>query len=808
MGCHSTSDAQKGTGSGTGTGGAGQSPFRVALAGNPNCGKTTLFNALTGSRQQVGNWPGVTVEQKRGLYPWHGTTVEVVDLPGLYMINGDHGPQDELVSRDYLLSDDTGVVINVIDASTLERSLYLTVQMMERRVPMVVAVNMMDLAEQAGVTLDLQALSDRLGCPVVPLVASRRRGLDALRQACATVAASDIRPVAVPYSDPVEQAIDALRPVLEPLAAGQASQRGETARWMAVRLLEAAPDSPYAAAVLARAPHLAGPLAEARAGLEERGGEDTDILIADARYQFIGALVAASCLHRHELSPALTRRLDAIALNRFLGVPLFLGMMYLMFVLTITVGGAFIDLFDQGVGALLVDAPDQMLATLGAPGWLSIAVTGIGRGIQTVATFVPIIGSLFLVLSVLEDSGYMARAAFVMDRAMRGIGLPGKAFVPLIVGFGCNVPAVMAARTLDNPRDRIMTALMAPFMACGARLPVFALFAAAFFPVGGQNVVFALYLLGIAVAVVTGLILKGTLLRGEAAPFVMELPPYHIPTLRGVMWHAWQRLREFLWRAGQVIVPMVLCLSILSSLGTDGRIHKDVGRESVLAAVSESVSPVLAPLGIRPENWPATVGLVTGIFAKEAVVGTLNGLYSTLGQPDSDATDEATPFVLSEALLAAVRTVPDNLGGLAEGIFDPLGLGAVGLGDGEDAAADLEVSDSTFGAMVAFFDGTAGALAYMVLILLYTPCVATLGAIRQEAGGRWAAFAAGWTTLVGYLTAVITYQALSLPDHPLSSALWIGGSVLVLGVSITGLRVAGMRAAASPPAVVAPDTVS
>lgn len=748
---------------------------RVALAGNPNCGKTTLFNALTGSRQQVGNWPGVTVEQKRGRYPWQGYNVEVVDLPGLYMISGDHGPQDERVSRDYLTSGETGVVINVIDASSLERSLYLTVQLMERRVPLVVAVNMMDLAEKAGVEIDLAALSAALGCPVVPLVASRRRGLDALKKACA---AGISAPAPVPYPAAVERAVAALIPALH----GQAEH---DPRWLAVRLLEATPDSDFAAALFAARPGLREAVDAARRTLEEEGGEEADILIADARYQLIGQITATACRRLNEISPVLTRRLDAVALNRVLGVPLFLGIMYLMFVLTISVGGAFIDLFDQGVGALLVDWPEQLLTAAGAPGWLMVALLGIGSGIQTVATFAPVIGSLFLVLSVLEDSGYMARAAFVMDRAMRGIGLPGKAFVPLIVGFGCNVPAVMAARTLDSPRDRVMTAMMAPFMACGARLPVFALFAAAFFPSGGQNVVFGLYLLGIAVAVATGLILKTTLLRGEAAPFVMELPPYHIPTLHGIVRHAWQRLREFLLRAGQVIVPMVLALSILSSFTPGGEFRRDAGPDSVLAAVSSAVSPLLAPMGLREDNWPATVGLVTGIFAKEAVIGTLNSLYGSTDP--TTAEDDSAPFVLADALQQAVATVPANLSALGQAVLDPLKLGTLSQ-NSTDTPATLGVNASAFGAMTAYFDGGAGALAYMVLILLYTPCVATLGAIRQEAGGRWAAFSAVWTTSVAYVMAVMIYQGATWLAHPGRSALWIAGGCLALLLGVTALR--------------------
>jgi ferrous iron transport protein B len=545
--------------------------------------------------------------------------------------------------------------------------------------------------------------------------------------------------------------------------------------------------------------------------IETACGDEADIVIADGRYRFIGDIIAA-CFHQpRKISLKLTRRIDRIVLNRFLGVPVFLFAMYLMFLFTIKVGGAFIEFFGLTAEALFVDGVGAALKGVDAPEWLTVFVaTGIGGGIKTVATFIPIIGSLFLFLSFLEDSGYMARAAFVMDRAMRAIGLPGKSFVPLIVGFGCNVPAIMATRTLENRRDRILTMMMAPFMSCGARLPVYALFAAAFFTSNGQNVVFALYLLGIGFAVATGLLLKATVLKGATSPFVMELPPYHLPTPHTVLLQAWRRLREFIFRAGQVIVPIVAALSFFNALGTDGTFGKENTRESVLAVASQSVTPIFRPLGVSDENWPAAVGLVTGIFAKEAVVGTLNSLYTEMGAADAakaqagggaEAARESGGIVAK--LSEAVATIPAKFGEIGSSLADPLGLNLSYTGDAEAAAAELKVQGGVFGAMTSRFDGLAGAFAYMLFILLYTPCVAALGAIRHEAGLAWTAFAAGWCTLLGYTSAVAFYQVATFARDPAAAANTLAACVGFAGLAIGLMIVAGrmrLRALAAAPA--------
>lgn len=765
----------------------------IAVVGNPNCGKTTLFNALTGAAQKVGNWPGVTVEKKVGHLRHDGAVYDLVDLPGIYMIGGiAAGSQDERVARDFILSGEPKVVVNIVDAFNLERNLYLTCQLLEMRVPVVVALNMMDLAKKGGIEIDCAALSRVLDCPVVPLVASRSDGVAALKQAVAGAVASPRVPTVQPeHAKAVVAAVAALAPLLEQRARAAGIEPG----WAALRLLEG--DSFIETLVPAGAGCDVQIQVEAVA---KECGDDPDIVIADGRYRFVAAAMAA-CFHQpRKVSLKLTRRIDKVVLNRFLGIPVFLAAMYLMFLFTINIGGAFIDFFDQAVGAIMVDALGEQLTALGLPEGAVVMAQGFGSGVQTVSTFIPIIACLFLFLSFLEDSGYMARAAFVMDRAMRAIGLPGKSFVPLIVGFGCNVPAIMATRTLENRRDRILTALMAPFMSCGARLPVFALFAAAFFPSNGQNVVFALYLVGLAFAVLTGLILKNTLLQGEVSHFVMELPPYHLPTVRTVLLQAWQRLREFIFRAGQVIVPIVMVLSFFNALGTDGTFGKEDSRESVLAAASQGIVPLFRPMGLSDDNWPAAVGLFTGIFAKEAVVGTLNTLYAQAAQQDEGAAAEgeegaaaaeAPAETLADKLLAAVATIPANLTAVADKLADPLGLDVSYVGDAGTAAEELEVEGGVFGAMVARFDGVGGALAYMVLILLYTPCVAALGAIRHETSLGWTAFGTLWTTAVGYMASVSVYQVGRIGDSPVTAVLALSLCAGALAAAVVAMRLVG-----------------
>lgn len=755
----------------------------VGIVGNPNCGKTTLFNLLTGLKQHVGNWPGVTVEKKTGEYPFAEKTITLVDLPGTYSLESadDHVSLDEKIARDYVVSQQANVIINILDASNIERNLYLTSQLIEMRVPMIVVLNMMDVVKQKGISVDAQILSKTLGCPVIPISASIGEGLTALKTVINQSKESTITPtLAIQYAPAIERAIESLKPQLET----QAAQHHCDLRWLALRALE---DDTLAKQIAGNALHHT--VHQLQQSIETETDDEIDILAADARYGFVNTLTQQSVCRLNEVSRHTSDKIDRFVLNRFLGIPIFLLVMYTMFMFTINIGSAFIDVFDQAVGAIFVDGLTHLLTGTIVPEWLIVLLAnGLGGGIQVVATFIPIIGFLFLFLSVLEDTGYMSRAAFVMDRFMLMIGLPGKSFVPMIIGFGCNVPAIMATRTLDNQRDRILTNLMNPFMSCGARLPVYALFAAAFFPVGGQNVVFGLYLLGIVAAVLTGLIMRYTLFKGEATPFIMELPSYHLPRLKSVYIKTWDRLKSFIFNAGKVIVPMVLVLNFLNALGTDGSFGQENSNKSVLSEIGRSLTPVFKPMGIESDNWPATVGIFTGLLAKEAVVGTLDALYSQMAVTE-DAVE--TEFNLQQALLDAFATVPENLSGVADSLLDPLGLNIGDVSDIDSAAESQEVTSSTFSAMQASFDGQASAFAYLLFILLYAPCVAATAAVHRETNIQWAVFVVFWTTGLAYMTATIYYQVATYSQHPDYSLQWISILVSCFLVVLAGLWLYG-----------------
>ena len=754
--------------------------FTVGVVGNPNCGKTTLFNALTGSKHQVGNWPGVTVEKKTGHYLHQGFEIVLVDLPGTYSLESedDSVSLDEKIARDYVAAREADLIINIVDGSNIERNLYLSSQLFEMRVPMIMVINMMDAVQRQGIVIDHNRLANELACPVVPVSAANGKGisqlLNTINQACLE---KPIPKLEVLYHSAIESAVSQLLTELNPVNADH--------RWLALRLIE----NDTLALQLCPAP-LLNKLKQIRFDIEKTAGEDIDILAADARYGLVNQLVSTCVQKQNQVSKSNSERIDNIVLNRYLGIPIFLLVMYSMFMFTINIGNIFVDFFDQLVGAVLVDGLAAGLHNLSWPDWLIVLLSqGLGGGIQVVATFIPIVGFLFIFLSILEDSGYMSRAAFVMDRFMCMIGLPGKSFVPMIIGFGCNVPAIIATRTLENPRDRILTNLMNPFMSCGARLPVYALFAAAFFPVGGQNLIFGLYLFGILVAVLTGLIMRHTLLQGHAAPFLMELPNYHWPSIQGIYSKTWERLKGFIVNAGKVIVPMVLVLNILNSWGMDGSFGKENSQQSVLSEIGRQLTPLFLPIGIRNDNWPATVGLFTGVLAKEAVVGTLDALYSQM----ADNTDEeiSTEFSLKAALLTACQSVPEHIKELADRALDPLGMSLGDLSDTTITAEKQKVKLDTYAVMQANFDGTDGAFAYLLFILLYTPCVAATAAIYRETTPGWAVFVVCWTTGIAYLTASNYYQITHISNQPSFAMAWISGSALLMAIIIVCLRAKG-----------------
>ena len=694
--------------------------FTIALAGNPNCGKTTLFNALTSSRERVGNWPGVTVEHLEGAYSFNEADYRVVDLPGIYSFSA--GSPDEVAARDYILKEKPDVIVNLIDARNVERGLYLTAQLLEMRVPLVVLINMSGLAKRRHIEVQLNHLEQHLGCPVLEVEVVRKEEMEGLKQSIKTVALD--KPISgthIQYDAEVEKAIDALTPAV----ALAAECVDAPARWVAIKLLERDPIAEDLTVGLCDEL-----LAVQIKKVEKHIGEDIEIVMADGRYGFVHGLALDVVEHIGEMRKRMSDAIDRIVLSRALGIPLFLAVMYCVFTLTINFSGPMIDWIDGVFGAILVEGLGGWLANIGAPMWLIVLLAdGLGGGVQTVATFIPPIFFMFLCLSLLEESGYMARAAFVMDRTLRSIGLPGKAFIPMLVGFGCNVPGIMAARTLDNPRDRTLTVLLNPFMSCGARLPVYALFAGIFFPKVGGAVIFALYLTGILLAVGSGLLFRRTILKGDASTFVMELPPYHVPRLVAIFHHTWERLKEFILRAGKIIMVLVLVLSFLWSIGTDGSFGNQESENSVLSAASRVITPVFHPMGITDDNWPATLGLVTGIFGKELVVGTLKTFYGA---------------------------------------------------DGADSEA----------AMLSAFDGKTGAFAYLLFVLIYMPCLAAVAAIQRETGWKWMSFSVLYLTALAWGFATLFYQSATFHHHPLQSAIWIFSLIFTGLLFAAGLRIA------------------
>ena len=743
----------------------------IGLIGNPNSGKTTLFNQLTGARQRVGNWAGVTVERKEGQFSTLEHQVTLVDLPGTYSLTtiSSQTSLDEQIACHYILSGDADLLINVVDASNLERNLYLTLQLLELGIPCVVALNMLDIAEKQAIRIDIDALAARLGCPVVPLVSTRGRGIDSLK-------------LAIDRKQPNQQSDlvhypQVLLQQAESLAADMPQEMpAKQRRWLALQMLEG---DIYSQAYAGNA---SDKLEIARAHLAETI-EDPALLIADARYQSIASVCEAVSNSLTAEPNRLTVAMDKVILNRYLGLPVFMLVMYLMFLLAINIGGALQPIFDAGSVAIFIHGIQWLGYTLHFPNWLTVFLAqGVGGGINTVLPLVPQIGMMYLFLSFLEDSGYMARAAFVMDRLMQSLGLPGKSFVPLIVGFGCNVPSVMGARTLDAPRERLMTIMMAPFMSCGARLAIFAVFAAAFFGQQGALIVFSLYILGIVMAILTGLMLKHTIMRGEATPFVMELPVYHVPHLKSLLLQTWQRLKGFVLRAGKVIVIVSIFIGALNSFSFSGKAVDNIN-DSALASVSRVLTPLLKPIGVHEDNWQATVGLFTGAMAKEVVVGTLNTLYT--------AED-----IHNEEFDAASFNLVDELGAAADETWQSLKNTfslSVLANPIEASKGDGEMSSGPMGVMSSKFGSEAAAYSYLIFVLLYIPCISVMGAIARESSRGWMTFSVLWGLNIAYSLSTLYYQSVTFSAHPRFSLVCILAVVLFNVLLLGGLRRARSR---------------
>lgn len=669
--------------------------MKIALVGNPNSGKTTLFNALTGSNQYVGNWPGVTVEKKEGKASVDGKKVTIVDLPGIYSLSP--YSMEEIVSRDFIVNEKPDAIINIIDATNIERNLYLTVQLLELERPTVLALNFMDEVEKRGDKIDVKALSKLLGIPVVPVTAKTGQNILELLRIAHTQMHEGF---SIEPDDLYDDFTHEIHHEVGELIHDNAYNANLPAHWASVKLLEGD-------ILVKKALDLNEETKKTLRGIIKRYEEsnplgDRETIITDSRYHFIERVVSLS-INKGRPPEELTvsDKIDKIATHRIFAVPVFLMMMLLMFGITFgPVGSFFSDIVAGFFENQLTDFFFTVLTSMGAAQWLiSLINDGILSGVGGVLTFLPQIALLFFFLSLLEDSGYMSRAAFVMDRLLHRFGLSGKAFIPMLMGFGCSVPAVMGARTMESEKDRRMTIMLIPFMSCSAKLPVYGLICSAFFGVYAGLVVFALYLLGMLMAIVSGLIFKETIFSGEAPAFVLELPPYRMPSLRNTLLHVWERVRDFLMRAGTLIFTMSVLIWLLQSFDLHFSLTDDPST-SILSYIGGVIAPIFRPMGFG--QWQASVALLTGLIAKEAVVASLSMFYG---------------FSLTAANSA--------IAGALSTTFTPL-----------------------------------SALSFLVFVLLYVPCVATVATIRKEmASLKWTFASVGWQIFVAYILSMLVYQA-------------------------------------------------
>ncbi|MCZ3366716.1 MULTISPECIES: ferrous iron transport protein B [Methanobacterium] len=690
--------------------------IKIALAGNPNVGKSTLFNQMTGMKQHVGNWPGKTVEKKEGSFKYKGNEFDVIDLPGNYSLTA--YSVEEIVSRDYIVDENPDVIVNIVDAANLERNLYLTVQMMELGANLVLALNMNKFADEKGFKINIDKLSQLLGIPVVKIEAVDKTGFNELMKTVMEVSKypNDVSG-RIEYGNEISEHVDQLEEIINK----NISTINAPSSWTALKLLENDKEVVKKVENSQNGSKVISEVKKVQKHLNDVFGDDVDASVTDARYGFIAGLIQESVQKPKIDKVTRSDLIDRVVTNKYLGIPIFLIIMWLTFQITFTVGAPFQDLIDSGFGWL----GDTISAYLG-PGFVtSFLVDGIIGGVGGVAVFIPMIFLLFLILAILEDSGYLARAAFVMDKLMHKlVGLHGKSFIPMILGFGCCVPGIMATRTLENEKDRFLTMLIVPFMSCSARLPVYALIIAAFFSAYQGWVLFSIYMLGIVVAIIMASIFKKTLFKGMSAPFVMELPPYRRPTVKGALLHMWERGYLFIRKMGTIILALSIVIWVLSSLP----VGVEYGSQaSITGQVGTAIAPVFAPLGFG--EWQASVAVIFGFLAKEVVVSTFGTIY---GVGEDSAGEQASSEVSSDNATA------------------------------EAAPADEEESpeeNAGFISAIQKLFTPLSAYAFMAFVLLYIPCLAVLSAIRRETNSwKWPAFSAGYTLVVAYVVSFVIYQ--------------------------------------------------
>ncbi|WP_283672369.1 ferrous iron transport protein B [Clostridium perfringens] len=658
----------------------------IALAGNPNCGKTSLFNLLTKSRQHIGNWPGVTVEKKEGTLKFKGESYKVIDLPGTYSLGA--YSEDEIVARNYILKDKPDVVINVVDATNLERNLYLTTQLIEMGANVVIALNMIDQAEALNIEIDTNKLSKRLGVPIIKTSALKNRGIEELIET-SIYSKKNEKLININYGEDIENEIKNLSSLLETYK----NKLEFPVNWTALKLLE---NDEYIKDKVKQlnSPSIFTKLEESNKTIEKNIGFEADMSIVDKRYSFISSITEDVIKKPSEKQVTTTEKIDKIVTNKYLGIPIFALIMYCLYELTFIIGAGIQEWFGDLIAKAGVIV-SEWFSNMGAPELLvGFIDKGLFGGVGAVLSFLPLIMVMYFLLGLLEDSGYMARAAYVMDRLMRGLGLHGKTFVSMIVSVGCNVPGIMSTRTLENKKDRMIAILINPFISCGARMPIYAVFVEAFFPTHQGLVLFSLYVLGIIVALISGKIFSKTLFKGESSYFVMELPAYRMPSIKNVFLLMWEKAGAFFKKAGMIIFPMMIVLWTLSVLPLGVEPNSE---HSILGMIGSFVAPLFVLAGYG--TWQAGVSLITGILAKESVVATMGMVYAGVEE--------------GEALINVIQQV-----------FTPL-----------------------------------SAISFLVMTLLYTPCLAALGAIKRETNSmKWTIFSAVYTFVIALVLSTLVYQ--------------------------------------------------
>lgn len=689
--------------------------IRLALAGNPNCGKTTMFNDLTGATQYVGNWPGVTVEKKEGAYK-ADRTVTVTDLPGIYSLSP--YTLEEVVTREYLVGESPDAVMNLVDASNIERNLYLTTQLMELGIPVVLALNMMDIVQKRGDRIDVPKLSRMLGVPIVETAAVKGQGTRELVAAAKLAAAEGSAPKPHTYASEIERALAAIEAMIADVT--ETHQR----RWFAVKLFER---DEKVLARFAFETDTRDKLERLITAAEDELDDDAESIITDARYRYISEIVK-SCVKKKQTGESTSDKIDRVVTHRLLALPIFALVMFLVYYVSVSTVGTFVTDWTNDVlfGTIIPPAVEGFLVSVGTAAWLqSLILDGIIAGVGAVLGFVPQMLVLFLFLAVLEDCGYMARVAFIMDRVFRKFGLSGKSFIPMLIGSGCGVPAVMASRTIEQERDRRMTIMTTCFVPCGAKLPIIALFAGAFF--GGAGwVAFSAYVIGILAIIVSGILLKKfRMFAGDPAPFVMELPAYHVPTGGNVLRSMWERGASFIKKAGTVILLSTIVIWFAQSYGFEGGAFRAVENidNSLLAAIGGLLAPLFAPLGWG--DWKPAVAAVSGLVAKENVVATFGQLFHFAG-------------------------------GLSEN------------------------GDELWGTLAGSFTAVS-AYSFMVFNLLCAPCFAAIGAIKREMNSsKWTWFAIGYMTVFAYTVSLMLWQFGGLAAGQLKFGFGTVAAILVL----------------------------